>query len=391
MTFHSSFLPPNVTIARIPLKVRKFRQKPMQCHKCFEFGHVIGYCPNNARCYMCSGIHDLVTPCTKDRFCFLCKGPHSPNWKECPRYKLKKEVLETADNEHISLGAARRRLKPWADPGRSFASIASVSTKATPQALPVVTISKGTKPISSPNSPEATDESGVGSFIKSSTEPPLNNSEMPAQVNIDSSSNSTERCLPASQLEIHEAPITAAVPVVPAAVSSQSLNMVDTSSSLVPCQSLLDILPIDGEAEGSQVDTHSSPEPPLVTVHQSMDGTHMEADTVRHKRGLPSSPNSRTPISAINANASNRFSVLADEDEASVSFPNPSKFAKQVDGRAKDARSKAESLPTRKSKPLEKASLIAIKKPKNKSSLNKPSLSRSLHRVSGENSKTISN
>ena len=212
VTFHSSFLPPNVTIARIPLKVRKFRQKPMQCHKCFEFGHVIGYCPNNARCYMCSGIHDLVTPCTKDRFCFLCKGPHSPNWKECPRYKLEKEVLETAANEHISLGAARRRLKPWADPGRSFASIASVSTKAAPQALPVITISKGSKPISSPNSPEATDESGVGSFIKSSTEPPLNNSEMPAQVNIDSSSNSTERCLPASQLEIHEAPMTAAPP-----------------------------------------------------------------------------------------------------------------------------------------------------------------------------------
>ena len=112
--------------------MKKFKAKPTQCHKCFEFGHVQQSCTNHARCYVCSGMHDLSVSCTKDRFCFNCKGSHSPNWKHCPVYKFQSDILETASNDHISLGAAKQKLRrDHKEPMSTFASAVRKSQKET--------------------------------------------------------------------------------------------------------------------------------------------------------------------------------------------------------------------------------------------------------------------
>ena len=81
LTFHSSYLPYYVRIAKVTMSVKKFKQRPIQCRRCFEYGHVINNCPpeRSQRCYVCSGVHDLSLPCEKDKFCFLCQGSHSTN------------------------------------------------------------------------------------------------------------------------------------------------------------------------------------------------------------------------------------------------------------------------------------------------------------------------
>ena len=55
------------------------------------------------KCKVCSS----VNLCEKEEFCFHRDGNHSPASRWCPRYRFEEEV-ETANNEHISIGSAKR-------------------------------------------------------------------------------------------------------------------------------------------------------------------------------------------------------------------------------------------------------------------------------------------
>lgn len=92
------------------IKVKKFKKRPMQCFKCFEYGHVISKCPNPARCRICSEEHELDYDCNKPRYCLHCKGPHSPNSKSCEVYKLEENILDVSYDEKVSYGTARKIL-----------------------------------------------------------------------------------------------------------------------------------------------------------------------------------------------------------------------------------------------------------------------------------------
>ena len=91
------------------IKVKKFRAKPTQCHNCYEYGHIRKY-PNedSTKCKVCSRVNLCEKTCEKEEFCFHCDGNHSPASRWCPRYRFKEEVVETANNEHISIGSAKR-------------------------------------------------------------------------------------------------------------------------------------------------------------------------------------------------------------------------------------------------------------------------------------------
>ena len=145
VTFASPHLPEYIKVSSISFTVKKFLLRPTQCHKCFDYGHVVKYCGNNTRCYICSGIHDMTENCTKDKYCFHCKGPHSPNWRQCPIYKFNQDILNLAENEHISVGAARRQLRrhPSA-PMQTFASTLKKTSNKIPNKAPPTTPSHST-------------------------------------------------------------------------------------------------------------------------------------------------------------------------------------------------------------------------------------------------------
>ena len=108
LTFTSNFIPDMLYIDHSRIKVKKYYRRPSQCFKCYEYGHGHDKCRNARKCSHCSLEHEPVENCANASHCFLCDGDHSPRSRNCPRYKFEQDVLDTANNEFISIGSAKQ-------------------------------------------------------------------------------------------------------------------------------------------------------------------------------------------------------------------------------------------------------------------------------------------
>ena len=67
-----------------------------QCQRCQNYGHATSNCSRNPRCVKCDQSH-LTRDCTKskdaDAKCCNCSGKHPANYRNCPHYLEKLEVI----------------------------------------------------------------------------------------------------------------------------------------------------------------------------------------------------------------------------------------------------------------------------------------------------------
>ena len=108
--FSSQFLPDYINVKHLQFRIRKFKLRPQQCYKCFEYGHVMEKCKSNTRCNKCSMEMSNAEHDCNNYHCFHCKGDHSPQSQVCPRFQFEREITEIAHNEHISYGRAKNKL-----------------------------------------------------------------------------------------------------------------------------------------------------------------------------------------------------------------------------------------------------------------------------------------
>ena len=94
LSFNRYELPSEIKIGFLNAKIDPYIQAPLQCKKCFLFGHTKKYCKKEiVTCEVCSlNIHD-PTPCSKLE-CVNCKSSHRANGKNCPVYKKKQEIIK---------------------------------------------------------------------------------------------------------------------------------------------------------------------------------------------------------------------------------------------------------------------------------------------------------
>ena len=124
MYFSTKFLPEFVSICNSRLKVKKYWPSPKQCRKCLDYGHVMTYCPNKYRCFDCSSEYEGEHTCSNRKYCFHCAGNHGPTSRLCTRFRFEQEIVTVAEDEHISLGSAKRRvLGANKDPNSTYASV----------------------------------------------------------------------------------------------------------------------------------------------------------------------------------------------------------------------------------------------------------------------------
>ena len=108
LTYETPNVPDYIIIENERLKVREYKQRPMQCFNCFRFGHPSNACRNEKICINCSAQEH--GHCTKNMKCANCHEAHKANDKSCLEYKKEADALIKANSDHISVGYAKKLL-----------------------------------------------------------------------------------------------------------------------------------------------------------------------------------------------------------------------------------------------------------------------------------------
>lgn len=116
VTLRGTVVPPEIHFGYDLCRTRTYKQAPMQCYRCFSYGHTKARCPagNAELCRNCSKPHEIQkddegkTICSAPANCKHCNGAHSPTSRTCPKYREEEEINEIRTNEDKSPREARR-------------------------------------------------------------------------------------------------------------------------------------------------------------------------------------------------------------------------------------------------------------------------------------------
>ena len=122
LTFNSSTVPSHVVLENVRVAVRAYKQKPLQCFKCYKFGHLSSPCKAEQICVNCSGPEHGV--CSANAKCVDCKLAH----KCCEEYKFEETAVVKANDEHLTVGFAKKIFGKSKSYARAVAPLVSVSS-----------------------------------------------------------------------------------------------------------------------------------------------------------------------------------------------------------------------------------------------------------------------
>lgn len=115
LTIRGTEIPEVVFFGFERCKTRVYTQPPLQCYRCYGFGHSKARCKSEVEvCRNCSGTHpiqkddDGKTVCKEKSKCRNCNGAHSPANRSCPTYKTEDEVNKIRTTQGVSPREARR-------------------------------------------------------------------------------------------------------------------------------------------------------------------------------------------------------------------------------------------------------------------------------------------
>ncbi|XP_038121157.1 eukaryotic translation initiation factor 5B-like [Culex quinquefasciatus] len=114
VTFRGTVVPRDIHFGFDRCATREFKQAPMQCYRCYDFGHTKPQCSAEELCRNCSKAHtiekdsDGKTICSAAPSCKHCNGAHSPTSRMCPKYVEEEEINEIRTKEDKSAREARR-------------------------------------------------------------------------------------------------------------------------------------------------------------------------------------------------------------------------------------------------------------------------------------------
>lgn len=108
LSFENPDIPYFINIENERVPVKPFKQRPLQCFKCFRFGHPSRVCHNTRLCSTCSGL--FHEDCRLEAKCINCNNNHKSTDKICPKFKIEEEAINKSLVEHITIGYAKRLL-----------------------------------------------------------------------------------------------------------------------------------------------------------------------------------------------------------------------------------------------------------------------------------------
>lgn len=134
VTLRGTVVPTELYFGYDLCRTREYKQAPMQCYRCYEYGHTKARCPAKSEelCRNCSQPHPIQkddqgkTICTAPAHCRNCNGGHSPTSRTCPKYREEEIINEIRTKEDKSPREARRLFEERkATAGSSYANVAN--------------------------------------------------------------------------------------------------------------------------------------------------------------------------------------------------------------------------------------------------------------------------
>ena len=127
LTFNVPTLPTSIKAGYLNIPVEPFIPNPLRCFKCQRFGHGQNTCRGKLTCARCGQFDHDNKACVNDVVCINCKGNHCAYSRECPRWKLEKQVQQVQVQNRLSFPEARKLVETAAPKvvGKTYAAVAA--------------------------------------------------------------------------------------------------------------------------------------------------------------------------------------------------------------------------------------------------------------------------
>ena len=123
LTIKGQNIPKKINIGYLKKETRPYIPKPQKCFQCQKFGHTKNSCKGKAVCAGC-GEGQNKDGCQNDPKCVNYQGDHVAISRDCPKWKIEKDIVPLKYTEKIAFADARTRLQPSFDPSKdSYATV----------------------------------------------------------------------------------------------------------------------------------------------------------------------------------------------------------------------------------------------------------------------------
>ena len=124
LTIKGQTVPKRINIGYLKKETRPYIPNPQRCFQCQKFGHTKNSCKGKAVCAGCGEEGHNLDDCKNDPKCVNCQGDHVAISRDCPKWKIEKDIVTLKYTEKISFANARKRLQPSFDPSKdSYATV----------------------------------------------------------------------------------------------------------------------------------------------------------------------------------------------------------------------------------------------------------------------------
>ena len=124
LTIKGQTIPKRINIGYLKKETRPYIPNPQRCFQCQKFGHTKNSCKGKAVCAGCGEEGHNLDDCKNDPKCVNCQGDHVAISRDCPKWKIEKDIVTLKYTEKISFADARKRLHPSFDPSKdSYATV----------------------------------------------------------------------------------------------------------------------------------------------------------------------------------------------------------------------------------------------------------------------------
>ena len=131
LTIKGQIVPKRINIGYLKKETRPYIPNPQRCFQWQKFGHTKNSCKGKAVCAGCAEEGHNLDDCKNEPKCVNCQGDHVVISRDCPKWKIEKDIVTLKYTEKISFADARKRLQPSFDPSKdSYATVAQTPAQS---------------------------------------------------------------------------------------------------------------------------------------------------------------------------------------------------------------------------------------------------------------------